>query len=786
MTQDPAVRDDKMIPALDLGSLPKGVENSSKDCGSISPPTAEPRLKPKIASVALDLRLDRPLDYNIPPELQSSLVVGAYVEVPLKHSLKKGFVVELKERSLFPSLKDISKVLVETPLLTPDLLSLALFMAEYYCSPVSAVLKTMLPQSVRGKVQHKEQYLVTRGKTREEIAVLLQQIRQRAPQQAEILDVMLKAQGSLLLTELLEKSKASRQAVAGLVKKNILSIAKMRLDRSPLQNEEYFPSKPKVLSPDQAAAYSKIAASISEKRFETHLLFGVTGSGKTEVYLQAIAKSLENNSGTIMLVPEISLTTQTIERFRSRFEGQIAVLHHRLSLGEKHDEWKRIHRGEAKIVIGARSAIFSPVQNLGLIIVDEEHESSYKQSDSMPAYHARDAAVMRGKICQATVVLGSATPSLESLYNAQKGKYSLSKLTTRPEHAHLPHVTIVDMKKEYDKKKGLTIFSEALLNGIEKRYKQGEQTILFLNRRGFHSMMLCTACGESIKCPSCDLSLTFHKGENCLTCHLCGFGYQPPPKNCPACKSDSTMKFRGIGTEQVESALYAIFPEIRVMRLDADSTKHKGSHHKLYRSFRTGKADILVGTQMIAKGLHFPEVTLVGILNSDISLNIPDFRASETTFQLLTQVAGRSGRGVLPGEVLIQTCIPDNSVIQHASRQDLDSFAAEELEVRKLFRYPPFAQLAKIRFSGKQLPETREAAENFRLQLTRELPPDYELSPVQAAGYAKIKEYYRLQFFIKGQKISPICQALKKTEAVFPLPRSVNRFFDINPVSTYF
>jgi primosomal protein N' (replication factor Y) (superfamily II helicase) len=738
------------------------------------------------ASVCLDLKGGKTFDYAIPEELQSRIEIGSFVEVPLKSTLKKGTVLKIHQEPSPFTLKPIRQILGEEPILSKELLKLALWISSYYCTPLGSVLPAFIPSSVRKGKEHKEQYMVFRCKTKQELIKDLALIRKKSPAQSEILDFMLRVQGGELLTVVLEKTGASRSAVESLVKKELLRIEKVKIDRSPLINEEYVPSKPKQLTAEQKESLQKIEKSLSENIFQTHLLFGITGSGKTEVYLQAIQKALDLQKGTVLLVPEIALTSQTIERFRSRFEGHIAVLHHRLSEGERLDEWKKIQKGEAKIVIGARSAIFCPIQNLGLIIVDEEHEASYKQSDTYPAYHARDVAVMRGHFTNASVVLGSATPSLESTYNAKTNKYSLSILNSRPETAKLPTVTVIDMKPEYDKKKGLTLFSEALLSGIEKRLKKGEQTLLFLNRRGYHSLMLCKTCGETVKCPDCDLSLTFHKKDECLLCHMCGYEMAPPPSSCPKCKAQDPLKFRGAGTQQAESALLAIFPDIRILRLDADTTKHKGSHQKIYRAFRTGKADLLIGTQMIAKGLHFPEVTLVGILNSDVSLNIPDFRASETTFQLITQVAGRAGRGTLPGEVIIQTSIPENSVIGHAAKQDYPSFYEEEIEIRKTFRYPPFTGLAKLRFTGKDLLKTQGAAETLRLHLMRYLPPDYEASIVDAPAHAKIKTEYRFHFLIKGPKISVIANAIRQTQGQIKPPSGVRLFIDINPSSTYF
>lgn len=738
---------------------------------------------PAYASVVLDLSISQMLDYGIPEELASSIRPGVRVEVPVRGHPRAGYVYEVKAASSHPTVKPIAKVLSEGELITEDLFRLAQWISRYYCAPIRQVFKLMLPSIVRKEGRHKEQLFVMRAKTKEQLIDLCKELREKHPARAAVLDVMLQVKKGILLSELLEKTGGSRSPVDSLAKIGALVVDIVRVDRSPFINEEYFLTKHKKLNPDQAEALAKIVYSLKENRFDTHLLYGVTGSGKTEVYLQAIDEALESGKGTIMLVPEIALTTQTIERFRSRFEGHIAILHHRLSPGERFDEWHKIKRGDARIVIGARSAIFSPVRNLGLIIVDEEHEQSYKQSEEAPCYQARDVAVMRGKLCNAAIILGSATPSMESYYNATTGKYILSVLQNRADAASMPTVRIVDMKKEHERANGYTNFAGALLDGIKERQQKGEQTILFLNRRGYHTTLICQECRAPVRCQHCDVSLTFHYNSNQLNCHLCGFEVSPPPTRCPGCNSPNPMKFRGVGTEQIERALHAIFPDIRTLRIDADTTKHKGSQQKLLRDFGSGKADVLIGTQMIAKGLHFPEVTLVGVINSDASLNIPDFRASETVFQLITQVAGRAGRGAICGEVIIQTMMPDNDTIKVASRQDYNAFYSQEIEVRRLFGYPPFTQMAKVSFSGTDQKLTQQTAEAVHNRVKRQLPGDYELHAVVAGGYAKVKDKYRFQFLIRGPAVYPMSRALSQP---FTLPKDVRMSVDINPSSTFF
>lgn len=739
----------------------------------------------KYASVILDLSIDKVFDYGISPEQLLHAKRGSRVEVSFRGRKVTGYIAEIKEKADYKQVLPLLKI-SEEEIISENLFELALWMAKYYCSPLYKVIQIILPATVRKETKPKTQLFVMRGKTRDELSEACEQIRHKAPLQAAILDIMLKVKKGILLTELLEKSQSSRQAVDALAKKGCLVLDIVRIDRSPLVNENYFPTKPKKLNEEQSSALSKIISSLEREIFETHLIFGITGSGKTEIYLQAIEKALELGKGTIMLIPEISLTAQTVERFRSRFEGKIAVLHHRLSQGERLDEWQRIKRGEASIVIGARSAVFSPMKNLGLIIVDEEHDSSFKQTEEAPCYHARDVAVMRGKMEKGTVLLGSATPALETYHNALSGKYTLSTLSMRADAARLPKFHLVDMGKEYEKAGGYTNFSEILLEGIKKRFSLGEQTILFLNRRGYHTTYVCNHCRKAIKCNHCDVSLTFHKGENTLACHLCNYSLSPPPKECPECKQGDCMKFRGVGTEQVERSLHAILPEVRTIRVDADTTKHKGSHQKLLKEFATGKADVLLGTQMIAKGLHFPQVTLVGVLNGDASLNIPDFRASESVFQLITQVAGRAGRGAVSGEVIVQSMLVENNTIRLAASQNYQKFYEEEIATRQLFDYPPFTHLVKFAFSGENETATKDTAEKIRLEIGKLLPSNYLLNPVIPAGHAKVKDRYRFHFFVKGPQVYLINRCHQMVREKIKIPDKIRLLVDVNPLSTFF
>jgi primosomal protein N' (replication factor Y) len=736
-----------------------------------------------IAEVILDDALDKPLDYLIPNELTEKALAGSRVKIPVRKSYRQGTIIKIKEHSPFSPLQEIAEVLSDTTYITEELFRLATWISEYYCTPLRKVLKTILPSSVRGKARPKQQLLIKPALSINQLALVCEELRRVHPMQALALDSVLKFPKGILLTKLLELAQISSSPIKSLIKKKILLCQKAHVDRSPLDDEEYFPTKPKTLNSEQQETLEKIKTSLNGHRFEVRLIHGVTGSGKTEIYLQAIEHALFLSKGVLFLVPEIALTSQMIERLKGRFQKKIAILHCRLSLGERHDAWHQIRNGKACIAIGARSAVFSPLQNLGLIIVDEEHEASYKQSDEAPAYHGRDVAIMRGKIANATVLLGSATPSMESYYNAKKNKYQLSVLKQRADNAAMPHITIVDMKDEFAKAKGFTLFSDHLLAAIQQRIQVGEQAILFLNRRGYHTAHICPNCMHILQCSHCDVNLTFHLGDNLLACHLCDQRLSPPPRQCPKCKIEGSLKFKGAGTEMVEHALHAILPDIRTLRLDADTTRHKGSHELLLKQFRSGKADILIGTQMVAKGLHFPQVTLVGVLHADGNLQIPDFRTSETVFQLLTQVAGRSGRGHLSGEVIIQTHMPDHSIIELAKNQDYSKFFEQEIAVRKLFHYPPFTHLIKFTFSGKRIEIVKKAATIFREILIQKLPPYCIILPIIPCGHAKVKGEFRFQFLVKTEKLgqlSTLVPSLLKQE------KNCRLFIDVDPLSTFF
>ena len=739
----------------------------------------------KYVSVILDDNLEKPLDYSVPSTLENNLLPGMRVEVPLKNSFKKGFILDIKTFPNFNKVKPVKAILSDI-LITKDLFLLALWMSKYYASSLSSILRCIVPSSIKKEIKPKKIIFLSLAQSKKKTVSICAELILKHPNQAYVLELFLKKEKGFFLSDLVKLINSSKSPIDTLIKKKYLKSEKLIKDEKEfLLSCDYFKTKNKKLNEDQQKAFEKICSSLEKSIFETHLLFGITGSGKTEVYLQAIQKALEEDKSVIMLLPEIALTTQTIERFKSRFDEKIAILHHRRSQGEKFDAWHKILKGEIKIVIGARSAIFAPLKNLGLIIVDEEHDYSYKQQEEMPTYNAKNVAVMRGKFASATVILGSATPSFESFYNAQNSKYNLSMLLSRPNSANLPIVHIIDMKRELEKNKGFTHFSDKLLDGIKKRYEKGEQTILFLNRRGYHNFLRCSDCSFVIKCLHCDISLTFHKNQNLLHCHSCGYN-TTPPKICPSCKNHGQLEYKGFGTEHVEASLKAILKDVKTLRIDRDTTAQKYSHETLLKQFRSGKADVLIGTQMVVKGLHFPSVSLVGILNTDGALNIPDFRSSETIFSLITQVSGRAGRCNIKGEVIIQSFMPKNPTIEKGSKQDFLSFYTSEIENRKLFNYPPFCNMIKVVFSSPDELLTKNSIGSFRALLIQKLPKDVQIHPALPAAIAKQKDLFRFQFLLRSNKLFSLSQTIYKLKNSFKRPSCIKIMIDVDPITTYF
>lgn len=739
---------------------------------------------PQIASIVPELYIEKTFDYLVPESMQN-LQKSARVLIPFGSRTLYGYVLACKEQSAHAKLKEI-KGFAKIPYpLTQDLFDLALWMSRYYLTPLSQVLKILLPSAVKKDSKGRTQIRLRKNKTQQELIDFCLENREKAPQQVALVEYMLQKKSAPFLSEAVEALAISPSVAALLVKKGVLSKESIEVTTSFFEKADFFQTFHKTLHEEQAQALLAIADSISKQSFAPFLLHGVTGSGKTEVYLQAMKKALDLGKSVLFLIPEISLTPQTVQRIRSRFSEQVAVLHHRLSQGERNLAFQSIRKGEAKIVIGARSSVFAPLPSLGLIIVDEEHDSSYKQSEEMPHYSARDVAVYRAHLASCPVVLGSATPSIESYYNAKTGKYTLLPLSMRANKEALPPVRLVDMKREYEKQQGFTNFSSELIDALKDRFEKGEQSLLFLNRRGYHSMQMCLSCGKIQECIRCDHTLTYYKAKNLLQCHLCGYA-KPPSTKCFSCGSFDSMKYKGVGTELIEKQLQALMPEVRTLRLDADSTKHKGSLEKYLKQFATGKADVLIGTQMIAKGHDFPNVTFVGILNADTSLHLPDFRAQETTFQLITQVAGRSGRGALFGEVLIQTSSPDSLTLKLAAKQDYASFYANEIEARKMLNYPPYGHMIKVRMQGKDEGEVEKLLTKLQTHAARLCDQSSTIYPVTAAAHKKVLDSFTFQFIAIGKTPWGLGAILQKARQQVKIPSSYKLKIDVNPLSTFF
>ena len=581
----------------------------------------------------------------------------------------------------------------------------------------------------------------------------------RAPRQAAALRFLAAAEGDLDLSLMLHRTGVSRGVVQALEKKELVEIISRERYRESYAEMSAETAAQHTLTEHQQQALDRICGAVAAARFEVFLLHGVTGSGKTEVYLRAIERTLQAGRQAIVLVPEISLTPQMVSRFRAHFGSQVAVYHSGLSAGERYDAWRRMQDGTCRIAVGARSAVFAPLENVGLIVVDEEHVDSYKQTEAQPRYHARDVAIMRGQRAGAVVLLGSATPSLESFQNAHRGKYIGCTLPHRVDGLPLPPVEIVDMCRE-KREENWSIFSRTLVDKISRRLERGEQIILFLNRRGFSTCIRCQECGFTMTCPHCDVTLTYHSQDLTVKCHYCGYRRKAPDV-CPDCGGQN-IRFRGTGTQRVEDELAERFPAARVLRMDRDTTRRKGAHLRILQRFREGRADILLGTQMIAKGLDFPRVTLVGVLMADVGLNMPDFRSAERTFQTITQVAGRAGRSALGGEVVVQTHAPGENAIQMAREHDYDAFAGHELAGRRPLGYPPFGKLQLWLFSSTD-PDRAESAAEKASGILRRQAGQRNLDQVQILGPApaplkRIRGQHRWQLLLKG----PSAAALRK------------------------
>jgi primosomal protein N' (replication factor Y) len=731
--------------------------------------------------VIIDRSIRRELDYSVPETLTDKVVVGSRVRVPFRDKSLLATVVATLDESPAEGIKPVMALLGEKPVLSASLIELARWMANYYCCPIETVMRSLLPQVIRrAEVGWKKQLFVSpaRSATADEI----EKLRKRAPRQAELLQAIAQLSAPIPAADLLRQTSLDNSTLRALVRRGFAALREQAVARDPHGTEEFVADAELAMNEEQTAALKLIETALETP--ESHppiLLHGVTGSGKTEVYLQAIRAALARGKTAIVLVPEISLTPQTVERFKSRFAARadmVAVLHSHLSEGERHDEWHKLHSGRARIVIGARSAVFAPLENLGLIVVDEEHETSYKQEEA-PRYHARDVAVVRAKLEKCVALLGTATPSLESYANAERGKYVLSTLSQRVDQCQMPLIRIVDLRQERRKEKAAAILSEKLRSAISDRLEKKEQTILFLNRRGFSTSLLCSNCGKARDCPNCSVALTFHRTNARLSCHLCGHS-AAVPKRCPECGQDALI-YAGFGTEKVEANVSAIFPKAVVRRMDADSMTRKDAYRETLHAFRAGKIDILVGTQMIAKGLHFPNVTLVGIINADLALHLPDFRAGERTFQLLTQVAGRAGRGEAPGEVFVQTYTPFSPSIQFARHHDFAGYFQQELEFRERCDFPPFKHAVLITVRSEHEARASFSAETLARRLKEALPAEFHLGAPAPAPLEKLQGYYRFHILLRGAAIVRLSRLIRETLDKLPFPEDVAVAVDVDP-----
>ena len=704
--------------------------------------------------------VDRIFDYLVPKVFEDKIEVGKRVKVPFSNRTLVGFILEKDKNSDVDNLKEIEDVLDDEVILTEELLELGKYLRETTLSSLISCYQVMLPKgfkaSIKGNVnkKYRKVYYLNDFSNKK-----------ITEKQQEVIDLF-KDSNKLNRDELKD---VSLSILNTLVKNDILRVEEEEVYRLDYEIGE---RKVRKLTSLQDMAVNNILN--TEKRVS--LLYGVTGSGKTEVYMELIDKYLKKGLKSIVLVPEISLTPQLIKRFEERFEGNIALLHSALSDGEKYDEYRRIVKGEADIVIGARSAVFAPLSNLGLIIIDECHSDSYKQ-DNNPRYNAKDVAIKRAKDLGAKVVLGSATPMLEEYARGLKNVFNLVTLDKRVNGKELPKVELIDMNKEVAKSKGH--FSLPLINRIKETIARGEQVILLLNRRGYSSFVTCSNCGESVKCPNCDITLTYHKSSNILRCHYCGYATKYEV-TCPKCHEKS-LKDLGVGTEKIEEELKEIFPNVRVLRMDVDTTSKKGAHKKIVDTFARGDADILLGTQMVAKGLDFSNVTLVGVINADTSLMLPDFRSSEKTFDLLSQVAGRAGRGEKAGLVVFQTFNPDNYAINYAKDNDYKSFYQEEMKVRKLMKYPPYYYLVSLNISSKDSKLALVESKKCEKICLKYLDKTVILGPSPASIFKKQNVYY-YQLILKYQYQDNIYEVLEKLVEYYATINKVNLDVDFNPI----
>jgi primosomal protein N' (replication factor Y) (superfamily II helicase) len=736
----------------------------------------------RYAEVAVPLHVFQAFTYRLNPEQSAVASIGARLVVPLGRNLVTGYIValleELPDNLVEVDIKDAQELIDSSPICTPEILQLARWVADYYACPLGEVIKAALPPGMTPK--HAASFV--KPKVRRFVRLLDSSDEKLTDAQRRVISA-LENHGPMAAQSLIQTTGVSAATISSLAKKARVEIYLEAIRRDPLSDTFGLKSEDHTLTDAQASVLSQIEAQMNSGTYSAFLLHGVTGSGKTEIYMRAMNRALSLGRSAMMLVPEIALTPIFSRRLRARFGDQVAIFHSSLQKGERFDEWTRVKNGEARVVIGTRSAVFAPARNLGLIVVDEEHESSYRQQES-PYYNARDVAIVRAQKESATVVLGSATPSLESFHNARKEKY---RLLTLPERIHarpMAAAKIIDMRTVFARHGKPRVFSDELLEAIRETRERNEQSIILLNRRGYSSFILCRSCGETVQCPNCDVTLTYHRSERVIVCHYCNHR-EAVPRVCPAC-GKKYIYYVGEGTEQLEEMLKLLFPALRVARIDRDTTARRKVFEQSLADFSAGRIDTLVGTQMLAKGHDFPNVTLVGVVSVDAGLALPDFRSAERTFQLITQVAGRAGRGDRPGRVLIQTYHPYHYSLRHACAQDYEGFYEEELRYRQNHSYPPFVALASLLVHGPDLGRVRSDSLELRKQLDL-VNRDRRcriLGPAPAP-LSRLKGEHRFQLLIKSRTRKHLREvadaALKLASEGGINLRSVN--FEIDPVS---
>lgn len=740
------------------------------------------------AEVIVDKGFNIILDYGIPENLEF-LAPGAGVKVYLNQRETYGIIYKIKNsttctRRVLPITDTIDSKIS----LPPHALKLLIWISQYYCASLSDTLALFLPVYAIKAIPTETSYKLFLNQNLETTKQIIKKLPKKSGK-AKILEYLLQTETPPNQEEVLSKTKTRSQSIRSL--EQMEAVRTIKIIEANVDHFEsklsYFPRPQPILNKEQKKAVDAITQSILSNQFHTHLLHGVTGSGKTEVYIRAIQEARKAHKNVLLLVPKTILIPPLIALLRPLFGQEVGSFHYKCKSSEKSQVWRDIWGKKIRILVGTGHALFCPMDDIGLIIIDEEHDLCYKHEQVPPYYHSRDVAIMRGKFAQATVILGSATPSLESYANALSKKYHLNTLTTQAVAKAPSKVSLIDMNSEYEKTKFKTLFSSYALQSIAKRLDQGEQTVIFFNRRGFHSNVSCSVCNHTLKCEHCEMILTFHKNSNQLLCHLCNKQFQGHPSQCPCCLHTMTLQYRGSGTEKIESILKNIFPSIRTIRIDSDTAKETQSNDLLSQQFASGKADVLIGTQMITKGTHFPNATLALVINSDSGLYIPDFRSSEHVFQLITQIMGRTGGAKLPCEIILQTFLPQNKTIVRAMKQDYHQFFLEEMIGRERCAYPPHCHLIRCIFSGKNDLQTHKDAQLVAAQLKQQRQEFFQILPVSPCGHFKIKHMFRYQFLIKSFRNTLHMQMeLQSALAKSKISSQTRLIIDVDPISTFF